>query len=99
MPGSESNRTSKVLCNGPLGLDVGEGPLYSSLAWARLLEGLSEFISPLPLSCIPHPSVQTKWPRITPRRSPWQLEESLGRRTEPSQGAGPEAWDSVAGGQ
>lgn len=89
----------KSCAMGPSALMLVRGPLYSSLAWARLLEGLSEFISPLPLSCIPHPSVQTKWPRMTPCRSPWQLEESPGRRTEPSQGSGPEAWDSVAGGQ
>lgn len=54
------NRTFKVLCNGPLSLDVGEGTLCSSLAWARLLQGLRV---PEALFPRPHTSfVQTAGP-------------------------------------
>lgn len=45
LPGSESNRTFKVLCK-HCSLTSCEGTLCSSLAWARLLQGLSEFRSP-----------------------------------------------------
>lgn len=87
----------KSCAMGPLSLDDSEGTTVF-LPGPGIARGSQSSQALLPLSCIPHPSVQMKWPRMTPRRSPWQLEESPGR-TEPSRGGGPEARDTVGGQQ
>lgn len=88
VPGSESNRTFKVLCNGPLSLDVGEGTLCSSLAWARLLQGLSEFRSPF--SPLPHAT--SFCPDEVALNDPLEVPLAAGRVTRLKGGAVPGRW-------